>query len=183
MDLFDVDADSKQRRAARIEDHELVVPLRWRDVPLVAQPEIEGQRRTDGDPILAEEGQRALRDVVPPLPERDAERVGGAGEKGRHARKVERPGSLRVVFVAKVPVLAAGFHRVTPTPPADHVREQIEVVTASLRELEWPPEAEAAGHRDLRQPDGADDPVADPEVEGIELRDVDRVSVQGASAE
>ena len=71
MDLLDVDADLKQRRAARIEDHELVVPLGWRDVPLVAQPKIEGERGTDGDSILTEEGQRALRDVVPPLPERD----------------------------------------------------------------------------------------------------------------
>ena len=55
IDLVDVHADADQRRGGRVEHDELVVPLGRRDVPFVAQPEIEREVGADPDVVLREE--------------------------------------------------------------------------------------------------------------------------------
>ena len=114
MDLVDVHADAQQRRAGRVEDHELVVALGRRDVPLVPQSDLDGEVGSEDHAVLREKSHGALVDVVRPLAKRDAERIGVSGQKRRHARKVERPRPLVHVLVQKVAVLPPNFMKCRP---------------------------------------------------------------------
>ena len=62
IDLVDVDADAHERRARRVEDNEPVIPLRGRDVPLVAHAEFEREVSPKGDVVLDEQAHGALVD-------------------------------------------------------------------------------------------------------------------------
>ena len=137
IDLLDVDAHPHQRRGGRVEHHELVVALGRRHVPFVAQPEIDGQRRTNGDGVLREERERVLDDAAAALAKGDAEGVGGAREERGHAGEVELAGAFREVVVVEAAELAAGLHRVTAGNRRDRVVEHVERVVRVPPE-NWP---------------------------------------------
>jgi len=60
IDLVDVGPHAEKRGRARVEDHELVISLCRRDVPLVAQAEFEREPVANSDAILKEQADRAL---------------------------------------------------------------------------------------------------------------------------
>ena len=183
IDLVNVDPHAEKRCRALVEDDELVVPFCRRDVPLVAHAEFEREPVANGDAILKEQTDRALIDVAPPFAERDVERVGRAGEKRRHARKVEHPGALGEVLVDEVPVLAAEADRVPAARARECVHEHVRRVVPAHRQRSRTAEVEGPGDDHLRQPDRARNPVADAELRWIEL--VRRIgsSAQAAAAE
>ena len=126
-----------------VEDDEPVVPLGRRDVPLVAQAEFEREPVANGDAILKEQADRALIDDAPPFAERDVERIGRAGEKRRHARKVEDARALGEVLVDEVPVLAAKLIECRPLARLNVSMNDIRRVVASLGSVPGPPKLRA----------------------------------------
>ena len=178
IDLVDVDADAHERRARRVEDDEPVVPLRGRDVPLVAQSEFERDGVAEGDVVLDEQAHGALVDHASPFAERGVERIRRSGQECLHAREVEHARALGEVLVDEVPVLAANFHRVPAARAAERVDEDIRRVESSLGQGSRPAEVEIARHDHLRQADRTRDAISD-----VEVRRIERSRRKGATRE
>ena len=168
IDLVDVDAHAHERACRGVEHHELVVALGRCHVPFIAQPEIDRQRRADGDGVLREERQGILGDVIAPLSERDAEGVGGAREERGHAREVELAGALREVVVEEPAEFAAGLERVSAGYAGQRVVEHVQSVLPTQRQIGWAAKIEGAGDDHLRQPDRTIDAVDDPDIQRVE---------------
>ena len=88
MRAFSPEADERSR--LRIKNDEASEPLCRRHIPVVTQPDLEGEIRPPFVSVLDEEAQRALRDAARLATERHAERVCCVRKKRRNAREVER---------------------------------------------------------------------------------------------
>ena len=129
-------------------------------MPLVAQPEIEGESVTDGDMVLDEERHGTLVDAVSSVspsvmlnalavPVRNASTLG----------KLNDPVPSAKFSLMEVTVLPAEFHRVPAAHVAECVDEDVRGVIPSLGEGDRSAEVEAAGDGHLRQADRADDSI------------------------
>ena len=139
-------------------------------MPLVAQPQLEGEIGPDPDRILNEECRGALIDAVPSLPKRDPESVGNAGEERSDGWKVEGPCAFAEVLVEEMAVFPADLHRVPTTHVAERIGEDVRGVIPSDRKVWRSAEDETTGNEHLRQPDRTHDTALDSEVGRIQLR-------------
>src|SRR6185503_18138936 len=145
VDPADVSAHAEERRRERVEDDELVVALRRRDVPFVAESGVQRDVRGEPDVVLRKERYGILGDMTPPFPERDGKGIRRSRQERGHARKVELTAALGEVVVEESPVLAAKTQRVAADRAGDRVVEHVERVLPALRQDGGSAEVERAG--------------------------------------
>src|SRR6185503_17029503 len=102
-------------------------------MPLVPHADLDAETGAGGDAVLKEQRRGALVDDIPPLAERDAERVGGSFQKCRDAGEVEGPGAFGEIVVDEMTVLAAQPKCVAAARVAQRVREHIGGIVTPLR--------------------------------------------------
>src|SRR4051812_845309 len=163
--------EALERGGSWVKNDEAAVALHRRHVPVVAQTEFEGDVRPPLVIRLDEEAERSLGDAVRLIAQRNAEGVGGSGEKCGHAGKIECPGAEPEIVVEELPEFAADLQGVPPAQAAQHVGNDESRVASSRREDGWAAKVEGpTGNVDLRQSNWLGDTVADPEIGGVEQR-------------
>ena len=155
----------------RIEDDETAVTLRWRQIPVVTQPQLEGDVWPPLIVVLDEEGKRFLRDAARLAAESHTERVCRVRKKRGNAREVKRAGSQPEIVVQELLELAADLQRIPSAGAARRVGNHEGRVAATgwigrrTAEIQ-----SSAGDVDLRQADRLRNTVPNAEIGGVELR-------------